>query len=79
MPSSQSLGAGFKFQCIDEQGAVLIMKHPANRDEIIRNWQMPTYMAQNIDSWHDFIVTKLGADVAKGSIRVICGTYKTID
>ncbi|KZT67825.1 hypothetical protein DAEQUDRAFT_766790 [Daedalea quercina L-15889] len=69
--SSHHVGTGLKFQCTNEQGAVLVLQHSADRQEILPSRKMALYMSENLESWHNFITAELGVDIQKGSILFV--------
>ncbi|KZT63899.1 hypothetical protein DAEQUDRAFT_679571 [Daedalea quercina L-15889] len=75
--SSHGFGAGLEFQCTDNQGAVLVIQHGANRERILPSRRMVHYMSQNFASWHEFITHRLDVDIPKDSIQFISGVHKT--
>ncbi|KAH9843617.1 WD40-repeat-containing domain protein [Rhodofomes roseus] len=77
--SGHGVGAGLEFQCMDDQGAVLVMKHSANREVILPSRRMVNYMSQSFTSWYEFIRDRLDVDIPRESLRFICGVWKTAD
>ncbi|KAH9949139.1 WD40 repeat-like protein [Amylocystis lapponica] len=72
-------GAGLQFQCTDEQGALLVMKEPATREELHPSRRMANYMRQNHQSWYTFATEVCDLDIEREDIIFVRGWVKTAE
>ncbi|KAI0937984.1 hypothetical protein AcV7_003303 [Taiwanofungus camphoratus] len=72
-------GAGFHFECTDDQGAILVLKDSATREEMHPSRKMKNYMFKNIQSWHSFAVDKLDVEIELEGIMFVRGWVKTTE
>ncbi|KZT71110.1 hypothetical protein DAEQUDRAFT_724476 [Daedalea quercina L-15889] len=77
--SSEHVGAGFRFQCAGDQGAVLFMKKSANHEYVHESRAMVEYISRNLARWHEYIRDIVDVNVPKESLRFISGFHKTAD
>ncbi|KAH9933270.1 hypothetical protein B0H21DRAFT_699524, partial [Amylocystis lapponica] len=69
----------FHFRCTDEQGALLIMKEPATREELAPTRKMANYMRQNFQNWHTFATEACDLDIQREDIIFVRGWVKTAE
>ncbi|GBE78897.1 predicted protein [Sparassis crispa] len=74
---AQNVSGGFQFECTDEQGALLIMKDPADREELHPSRRMANYMMSNFQSWYEFATEVCEVDVERDDIIFVRGWVKT--
>ncbi|TFY65309.1 hypothetical protein EVJ58_g2038 [Rhodofomes roseus] len=69
--------AGFEFECIDNQGACVVVGSSAARLEIHSARRMKGYMKKNIDSWVHYATETLGMEKKLDEILFVKGWVKT--
>lgn len=63
-----------------DQGAVLVLDHCANHEAIHESRSLVKYLAQNMDSWVEFITTGLEIDIPRSpGLMFIGGFHKTVN
>lgn len=65
------------FECVDEQGACLIVGSDARREELHQRRQIENYMKSNIDSWLHYATDGLGLDLQLEDLLFVKGWAKT--
>ncbi|KAI0944756.1 hypothetical protein AcW1_002389 [Taiwanofungus camphoratus] len=70
---------GFKFECKDETGALLVLKDAATKTILRRSARMPDYMLRHHASWYDLARDTLGMDLRSDEIIFVQGVVKTTD
>ncbi|CCM05272.1 uncharacterized protein FIBRA_07484 [Fibroporia radiculosa] len=75
---AHAVEVGFHFECSEDQGACLIVKDPATREELHPSRRMANYMSRNLQSWHDFATSEtVDVDIALEDIMFVRGWVKT--
>ncbi|CCM03868.1 uncharacterized protein FIBRA_06019 [Fibroporia radiculosa] len=69
-------GAGGQFKCTDDQGALLVLKHGAEREALHPSRRMANYMRRNYASWWKFATETHGLELAKEELLFIRGHVK---
>ncbi|EIN11258.1 hypothetical protein PUNSTDRAFT_131428 [Punctularia strigosozonata HHB-11173 SS5] len=69
-------GAGFRFECCNDLGAVLVLKQKAMRQNLRDSRVVRQYIRDNVDSWYEF-ANDLGFRVSEGDIFMVRGCDKT--
>ncbi|PCH41791.1 hypothetical protein WOLCODRAFT_101208 [Wolfiporia cocos MD-104 SS10] len=78
-PDGEESTGGLKFQCVDEQGALLVLKEDAVHEELQPSRMMMRYMSQNHASWYIFAAKRLNIHIAREGIVFVRGFIKTAD
>ena len=65
------------FECVDEQGACLIVGSDARREELHQRRQIENYMKSNIDSWLHYATDVLGLPLQLEDLLFVKGWAKT--
>ncbi|KAI0919292.1 hypothetical protein AcV5_002248 [Taiwanofungus camphoratus] len=73
----QGSGGGLQFECNADQGAILVMKDPANREALLPSRRMANYMRSNYNSWYVFATDTLDQDIQKEDLIFVRGYAKT--
>lgn len=77
---SHHVGAGFKFQCKGDQGAVLMMNHSADLEAIHGTPSLVKHLEANWGDWLDHISSGLDIQIPKKTcLMFIYGFRKTVD
>lgn len=74
---SHGAGAAFEFECVENQGAFLIVGSSAPREEFHQTRRMKSYMKKNIDSWYHYMSDVLGIERKLEDILFVKGWVKT--
>ncbi|KAF9806321.1 hypothetical protein IEO21_08727 [Rhodonia placenta] len=64
-------------RCTDDQGAFLLLKDAATREELHPSRRMENYMHRNFRSWQSFAVDDLDVDLQPEDIMFVRGWVKT--
>ncbi|KAI0754014.1 hypothetical protein C8Q80DRAFT_1116867 [Daedaleopsis nitida] len=74
-----SLSGKLRFKCADEQGAMLVLKHDATRDDLHPSKDLKQYIIRNHDSWFRFAQDVFRLDLPQHRIIFISGSVKTAE
>ncbi|OSX58672.1 hypothetical protein POSPLADRAFT_1152537 [Postia placenta MAD-698-R-SB12] len=74
---THGVDASFHFKCTDDQGAFLLLKDAATREELHPSRRMENYMHRNFRSWQSFAVDDLDVDLQPEDIMFVRGWVKT--
>ncbi|KZT13292.1 WD40 repeat-like protein [Laetiporus sulphureus 93-53] len=77
--SVQGAGASFEFECIDEQGALLVLKEGAHRNVMLPSRRLANYMSRNLAKWVLFAQDDNDVAVQKEAIMLVTGVIKTTE
>ncbi|PCH43308.1 WD40 repeat-like protein [Wolfiporia cocos MD-104 SS10] len=69
--------AALQFECNDDQGALLLLKESATREELHPSRRMANYMHHNFQSWVTFARDTLDVDLKDEQIVFVRGWVKT--
>ncbi|KAH9919622.1 uncharacterized protein B0H18DRAFT_937123 [Fomitopsis serialis] len=69
--------AGFEFECVENQGACVVVGSSAARAELHQARRMKAYMKKNIDSWVYYATEVLGMDKRLDEVLFVRGWVKT--
>jgi len=75
--SVHGIGASCEFECTDDQAAILVLKAPADREELHQTRRMKNYMFKHIQNWHTFATDQLGLELEQDEILFVRGWVKT--
>ncbi|KAH9919626.1 uncharacterized protein B0H18DRAFT_630255 [Fomitopsis serialis] len=69
--------AGFEFECVENQGACVVVGSSAARAELHQARRMKAYMKKNIDSWVHYATEVLGMEKRLDEVLFVRGWVKT--
>ncbi|KZS99558.1 uncharacterized protein LAESUDRAFT_667857 [Laetiporus sulphureus 93-53] len=74
-------GGSFHFNCVDRQGAFLVLKESASQQQLLQRKSLSTYLLHNIPIWHVFAQDAKGCDMdlAAEDILFVSGWVKTTE
>lgn len=73
------VSGGIRFKCADEQGAVLVLKRGAHREELHKGSTISRYIARNHAKWHQFAVDVVQLEIKDEEIIFVRGSLKTAE
>lgn len=76
---SLPVGASVELECMSRQGAALVIKHHANREDTSCKLALREYMLKNYKSWFAFIRNRLKAYVQLSDLILVTGCDMTAD
>ena len=80
--NSHHVGAGFKFQCKSDQGAVLVMNHGADLEAVHGSSSLVKYLEENWEVWRTYISSDAGLDIEiprRPGLMFVSGVHRTVD
>ncbi|PCH43310.1 WD40 repeat-like protein [Wolfiporia cocos MD-104 SS10] len=73
-----TVDASVQFECMEDQGALLVLKDSATRGELLPSRRMANYMHANFNNWYQFITEDLDVDIKSDEdILFVRGWVKT--
>ncbi|KAF9812914.1 hypothetical protein IEO21_05910 [Rhodonia placenta] len=75
--SVHNIGATCKYECTDDQGALLVLETPAVREELHQIRRLKNYFSKNINDWHTFAAGEIGLEKKPEEILFVRGWVKT--
>lgn len=77
LPSTVSADLAYKFQCTQNQGAMLVLADPAKKTHARNTLDFKRYMMEHHDRWHEFATQTVRLDCKPEDIVLVRGTVKT--
>ncbi|KAH9950735.1 hypothetical protein B0H21DRAFT_685940 [Amylocystis lapponica] len=75
----QGIGGGLQFECSEQQGAVLVIKDAAVREELHPSDTITDYMLDHHHTWYAFAKDRFGLALEKEDIIFVRGWAKTTE
>lgn len=75
-PGAQA-GLAFGYECREDSGAMVCLRHEAIRQDMIDNRHIREYILRHHDAWCDFAIGEIGLQVEPHHIMLISGWVKT--
>lgn len=77
--SSIQTGVTVNLECSNRQGAALLIKHPAYREDALRRRDLRKYMLKHYRTWLPFIRDNLGREIELSEVVLVTGCDLTAD
>ncbi|KAJ3511861.1 hypothetical protein NLJ89_g3860 [Agrocybe chaxingu] len=71
-------GPGLTFESSASEGAILTMPHGAQSEDLGNVSRFRKYMADNRESWYEYVNGELGREAQNGDIRLVIGCDKAV-
>ena len=75
-PSTPGVGAGFRFKCSSNEGALLVLPDGASRKNLIPLKAFREYAIVQTPAWYDFVTNQLNRIITNGSLYLVTGVDK---
>ena len=69
--------SNLRFKLTDEQGAILVLEHPADREVLHPCKDLTQYIVRHHASWHEFAQNVFRLDIGADRIVFVTGWVKT--